>query len=164
MAKLASRLIRVLLPLALLLPTAVANAAPSGESGDQKFADNLNRDGMLFNFNLQRRIAQDYCDSIIRSWQYSSTDLNKEVTKQLEEDYGLPSKFAEATVWAGSRAYCLCTGYFVAVNIPLLTMEDFYRPLPKLSTFPLLDADVWPCSAYETDSANKLGYQLPVTR
>jgi hypothetical protein len=150
MAKLTSLLIRVLLPLALLAPTAVAHAGP--ESDDQQFADGLNEEGMLFNFNLQRRIAQDYCDSVIFAYNsgrgYPDISYRK---RQVQEEYGLPEAYAFETLLQAT-AYCGCTDSY------LYGTKIFNQG--ESSTPPML-RPISTCSAYEIDKANKYGYRLP---
>ena len=152
MKKVTSLLVRVLLPLALL-PTAVANA-DTAEQGDQKFAQNLDKEGMLFNFNLQKRIAQDYCESMIVRFNlgYGGPDLSDK-TDEVQKEYGLPHAYAFETLLRAD-AYCWC------VDSYLLEKRLFERG--DVSTRPTM-TNISHCSAFELEYAYNRNYKLPMT-
>ena len=88
-----------------LLAVGVATPANADDdpASDAEFGRLLDRVGVLFNFNLEKRQGQRFCESIIAG------NDPRDATRDLMQSGGYPFDVANGITSSAAVAYCTCT-------------------------------------------------------
>lgn len=138
----------------LVFATALAQATPDVlAADDQYFMESLERQGVMYSFNLEKMQAQRYCATLI-----SGTDKWRIVTAvdDLARNGGYSLDAANAISIAASQSYCNCAYWAAgaASNVYVNAAGIPIGPKPKLPP-------ASSCKPFELDYARQNGIVIP---